>query len=129
MLVTYHSIHHIERLTRSLHDIFTTEMGRPVSLETCCAAVSRGLTLSGEASHAPMTYIGLPWCTTPALLYLAGLGHVFEPRLVLQALQRLERRHIIDTRRGAYSPLRSPRSLRAKCKVREQRSAKRKHAA
>lgn len=41
MLVTYHSIHHIERLTRSLHDIFTTEMGRPVSLgDLLCSSVA-----------------------------------------------------------------------------------------
>lgn len=96
---TLHEIRHIERLTRSLHSLLV-DLGAPVSLKVCCGTVAAGLALLSDTSILPPGYrFGRPWCTSAAIYFLAGRGFIFDPSLALEALWRLEERHIIDRRR------------------------------
>ncbi|MBX3595065.1 hypothetical protein [Sphingomonas sp.] len=97
---TLHELRHIERLSRSLYSILGDELGAPVPLKVCCATVAAGLALQQDRRILPKGYwFGLPWNTNAALYFLAGRGFVFDPPLALEALERLEERHIIDRRR------------------------------
>lgn len=58
-----------------------------------------GLGLRGKCGNIERTYVGLPWSSSAALYHLAGLGHVFNPRVALEAIKRLEQCHVIDKRR------------------------------
>ena len=89
----------LERLTCALHEIFNRELHRPVAMSI---GRHEGLRNTGH-------YLGRPWSTQNAISFLAGMGHVFEPRLVYEAVRRIEDRYIIDTCRMAYSRPRRPR--------------------
>jgi hypothetical protein len=95
-----HEPRHIERLARSLHSILKDELGASVPLKVCCGTVVQGLALTRSCGRATKPFeFGRPWSTTAALGFLAGRGFVFDPRLALEALSRVERRHVVDRRR------------------------------
>lgn len=97
---TLHELRHIERLTHSLHHILNEELDVAISLDVCCRTVAAGLSLQRDRRILPPGYrLGLPWSTAAALQFLAGRGFFFNPRMALEALTRLEDRHIVDRRR------------------------------
>ena len=100
----------LERLTCALHEIFNRELHRPVSMGLCCRTVIAAMSIGRhEGLRNTGHYLGRPWSTQNAISFLAGMGHVFEPRLVYAAVRRIEDRYIIDTCRMAYSRPRRPR--------------------
>lgn len=99
---TLYSIVHIERLTKSLHQIMEVELKRPLSVEVCLRVICAGISLSRRVYSVADTYCGRPWSTMSALCRLAGEGYLFDPRSALRAVQMLEARHIVDRRRVEY---------------------------
>lgn len=121
----------LERLTCALHGIFNHELHRPVSMELCCRTVIAAMSIHRyEGLQVTGHYLGRPWSTKRAITFLAGMGHVFEPRLVYEAVRRIEDRYIIDTRRMEYSRPRRPRLTEARAVSDRRRSphAGRHHA-
>jgi hypothetical protein len=98
MMSTHFTRAYVARLTRSLSQIVEEHCGRPLRMDASLRTVCAGLTLYGKASYRADTYMGYPWSTSAALHVLAGLGYIFEPRMALAVIQRLEARHIVDRR-------------------------------
>lgn len=102
MISTLYTAAHIERLTRSLHQIMQVELQHPLPLRICLRVFCAGIGLFRKSDAIPDTYCGHPWSTTCALYRLAGEGYLFDPRSALEAIRMLEARHIVDRRRVEY---------------------------
>lgn len=113
-------VRHVERLTHSLHRILETELGVRMPLRVCLGTVAAGHAirhdLNADRGHF---LVGRPWCPTAALNFLAGRGFIFDPRTASEALNRLERRHIVDRRRLERRHAPRPAGAEAHSKGRE----------
>ncbi len=121
----------VERITLALFQILNYELKCQVSMALCCRTVIAAMSLrrssdAGRTDH----YIGLPWSTSNAIKFLAGMGYVFDPRLVFEAMRRIEDRYIVDTRRLQYASPRRVRSEEARriSHYRRSPSSERRHA-
>lgn len=95
---TIWTIDHIGMLATALWRILCEELATPVRIETCVATVAKGLDLHPEPVDVPglkPRRMGRAWSSEAAFHQLAGLGYVFDARTAMEAIARLEARHVL----------------------------------